>query len=131
VYEVPAIVCAVDTAGSASVPISLHRLTHAVFSGVPPAPVSDALILTVPPALKKNLAAFADAQVIVASAVTVGIPWPLPHGAVLVPVDVISVPDAAAFKRLVFNILMFEESADMTSILVSAVGGVTAVIVDP
>ena len=49
----PAIVCAELTAGSASVPRSVHRLTHAVFSGEAPAPVSDALILIVPPALKK------------------------------------------------------------------------------
>jgi hypothetical protein len=98
---------------------------------VPPAPVNDALILIVPPALKKYLAAFAEANVTVAVEVTIGIPWPLPHGAVRVPLEVISEPVAAAFNLLEFKVLMFVAIADKKLILVSTAGGVIAVIVEP
>jgi hypothetical protein len=86
------------TAGRPKVPKSEQSVDHLKSLALPAPPVREQVRRIAPPALKKYRAAFADANVTVIVDATVAKPAAEPQSAVLVPVELMSVPTAAALS---------------------------------
>jgi hypothetical protein len=88
--------------------------------------------LTLPPALKKYLAALADAKVTVLTNEILQAPAPRPPVKLLVPVYAVNcVPLATALPRLLKQLVMSVFNADNIDTVLPVTGAVLAVIAVP